>query len=178
MHRKPSGGLNRLWLCPLRYYSPKWTRTHTVTHTHASILCVYHEHKNLGDKIVIVTLTSVPAFPPKRFTARAVLAIPRAHVVPCLRLFVFSLLLHARVCAPCAGQMFLTRGPALLALRPLGRRCLSVKVSADMVKELRAATGAPMMECKTALMQVCLDARLCVRACVRRTDCLRILIVV
>lgn len=30
-------------------------------------------------------------------------------------------------------------------------RSFAVKVTAEMVKELRAATGAPMMECKTAL---------------------------
>ena len=30
-------------------------------------------------------------------------------------------------------------------------RPLSVKVTTDMIKELRAATGAPMMECKAAL---------------------------
>lgn len=37
-----------------------------------------------------------------------------------------------------------------LAVLP-ARRPLSVKVTAEMVKELRAATGAPMMECKAAL---------------------------
>jgi hypothetical protein len=45
----------------------------------------------------------------------------------------------------CAAQ-----GSSVPLWRSLSRP-LSVKVTTDMIKELRAATGAPMMECKAAL---------------------------